>query len=121
MLYQAWRPGGRAAGRLKPEWLRSRIREMGGALREKRGGARKPDGARGARRPNDPHANIREMGGAPRNPAPGNHFLAWIVKLSGCHRTGAFGEHKYRRVPTPLRSNFPFSDRTTQDDNRTMP
>ena len=26
---------------------------------------------------------IREMGGAPRNLAPRNHFLAWIVKPSG--------------------------------------
>ena len=25
--------------------------------------------------------------GAPRNPAPRNHLLAWIVKLSGCHCT----------------------------------
>ena len=23
---------------------------------------------------------VREMGGAPRNPAPRNHFLVWIVK-----------------------------------------
>ena len=28
-------------------------------------------------------AGLREMGGAPRNPAPGNHFLVWIVKPSG--------------------------------------
>ena len=35
---------------------------------------------------------IREMGGAPRNPAPRNHFLVWIVKPSGCHCTDAFGE-----------------------------
>ena len=27
------------------------------------------------------------MGGAPRNPAPRNHFLVWIVKPSGCHCT----------------------------------
>ena len=27
------------------------------------------------------------MGGAPRNPAPASHFLAWIVKPSGCHGT----------------------------------
>ena len=33
----------------------------------------------------------REMGGAPRNPAPGNHFLARIVKSSGCHCADAFG------------------------------
>ena len=25
------------------------------------------------------------MGGAPRNPAPRNHFMVWIVKPSGCH------------------------------------
>ena len=31
--------------------------------------------------------SLREMGGAPRNPAPGNHFLAWIVQPSGCHCT----------------------------------
>ena len=27
---------------------------------------------------------VREMGGAPRNLAPRNHFLVWIVKPSGC-------------------------------------
>ena len=32
-----------------------------------------------------PH--MREIRGAPRNPAPGNHFLVRIVKLSGCHCT----------------------------------
>ena len=53
---------------------------------------------------------IREMGGAPRNPAPRNHFLVWIVKPSGCHCTEALGGKKYRRVPTPLRSTYPFSD-----------
>ena len=31
--------------------------------------------------------SIREMGGAPRNPAPSNHFLVWMVKPSGCHCT----------------------------------
>ena len=34
--------------------------------------------------------SLREMGGAPRNLAPGNHFLVWIVKPSGCHCTDAF-------------------------------
>ena len=29
----------------------------------------------------------REVGGAPKNLAPRNHFLAWIVKPSGCHCT----------------------------------
>ena len=44
------------------------------------------------------------MGGAPRNPAPRNHFLVWLVKPSGCHCTDASaGGNKYRRVPTPLR------------------
>ena len=28
---------------------------------------------------------LRDMGGAPRNPAPRNHFLVWIVKSPGCH------------------------------------
>ena len=51
------------------------------------------------------------MGGSPRNPAPRNHLLAWIVKPSGCHCTDAFGGKRYRRVPTPLRSTSPFSDR----------
>ena len=37
---------------------------------------------------------VREVGGAPRNPAPRNHFLVWIVKPSGCHCTDAFGEKK---------------------------
>ena len=35
--------------------------------------------------------SVREMGGAPRNPAPGNLCLVWIVKPSGCHCTYAFG------------------------------
>ena len=30
---------------------------------------------------------IREMGGAPRNLAPRNNLLVWIVKPSGCHCT----------------------------------
>ena len=30
---------------------------------------------------------LREMGGAPRNLAPRSHFLARIVKPSGCHCT----------------------------------
>ena len=50
------------------------------------------------------------MGGAPRNPAPTNHLLVWIVKPSGCHCTDDFGGNKYRRVPTPLRSTSPFSE-----------
>ena len=42
---------------------------------------------------NSSHSNnsknkIREVGGAPRNPAPRNSFLVWIVKPSGCHCTG---------------------------------
>ena len=37
---------------------------------------------------------LREMGGAPRNPAPRNHLLVWIVKPSGCHCTDAFGGGK---------------------------
>ena len=53
---------------------------------------------------------IREMGAAPRNPAPGNHFLVWIVKPSGCHCADASGGKECRRVPTPLRSTPPFSD-----------
>ena len=28
---------------------------------------------------------IRDMGGAPRNPAPRNNYLVWIVQPSGCH------------------------------------
>ena len=31
--------------------------------------------------------SAREMGGAPRNLAPRNHLLMWIVKQSGCHCT----------------------------------
>ena len=58
---------------------------------------------------------IREMGGAPRNPAPRNHFFVRIVKPAGCHCTDAFGEKKYRRVPTPLRSTSPFSDGSARD------
>ena len=46
----------------------------------------------------------REMGGAPRNPAPRNHFLVWIVKSPGCHCRDALGGKEYRRVPTPLRA-----------------
>ena len=55
---------------------------------------------------------LREMGGAQRNLAPRNHFLVWIVKTSGCHRTDkhltsrAFTEDQtiWYRVPTPPRS-----------------
>ena len=36
---------------------------------------------------------LREMGGAPRNPAPRNHLLMWIVKTSGCHCTNAFSKN----------------------------
>ena len=54
--------------------------------------------------------DLREMGGAPRNPAPRNRLLVWIVKPPGCRCTDAFGVEKYRRVPTPLRSTSPFSD-----------
>ena len=61
---------------------------------------------------------IREMGGAPRNPAPRNHFLVWIVKPSGWHCTDGhltsrvFTEESKisYRVPTPLRSTSPFSE-----------
>ena len=49
------------------------------------------------------------MGGALGNPAPRNHFLAWIVKPSGCHCTDG---HLTSRVPTPLTSTSPFSDQT---------
>ena len=38
------------------------------------------------------------MGGAPRNPAPRNHFLVCIVKLSGCHCTDAFDGNKQNIV-----------------------
>ena len=54
--------------------------------------------------------HVREMGGAPRNPAPRNHFLVWIVKPSGCHCADAFDGKAYRRVPLPLRSPSPFSE-----------
>ena len=54
--------------------------------------------------------NNTNMGCAPRNPAPRKRFLAWIVTPSGCHCADAFGGTRYRRVPTPLRSTFPFSD-----------
>ena len=54
-------------------------------------------------------APLREMGGAPRNPAPTNHFLVWIVKPSGWRCADALGGKAYRRVPTPPRSTFPFS------------
>ena len=54
---------------------------------------------------------LREMGGAPRNPAARNHILVRIVKPSGCHCTDAFGGQTHRRVPTPLRSTSPFSER----------
>ena len=40
---------------------------------------------------------LREMGGAPRNPAPRDHFLVWIVKRSGCHCTDG---HSTSRVFT---------------------
>ena len=59
-------------------------------------------------------SELREMGGAPRNPAPRNHFLVWIVKPSGCNCTDAPGGKTYRRVPTPLSSTSPFSDEWMQ-------
>ena len=34
---------------------------------------------------------LREMGGAPRNPAPRNHLLVWIVKPSGGQCRDALG------------------------------
>ena len=40
---------------------------------------------------------LREMGGAPRNRAPRNDFLVWIVKTSGCHSTDG---HLTSRVVT---------------------
>ena len=52
---------------------------------------------------------VREMGGAPRN-----NSWAWMVKPSGCHCTDASGGKTYRRVPTPLRSTFPSSDRDSR-------
>ena len=52
---------------------------------------------------------MREVGGAPRNPAPRNHSLVWIVKPSGYPLQNAFGGKTYRRVPIPLRSTSPFS------------
>ena len=57
------------------------------------------------------------MAGAPSNSAPRSHFLARIVKPSGCHCTDGhltsrvFAEDQNnRRVPTPLRSTSPFSE-----------
>ena len=65
-------------------------------------------------------ANIRQMGGAPRNPAPGNHLLVWILKPSGCHCTGPIGGETYRRVPTPLRSaSLPLRKGTTHRKRKT--
>ena len=59
------------------------------------------------------------MGCAPRNPAPRNHLLVWIVKPEGCH---CMDGHLTSRVLTedqqisqsadPLRSTSPFSDKT---------
>ena len=63
-------------------------------------------------------SELREMGGAPRNPAPRNHCLAWIVKPPGCHCTDALGGNKYRRVPTPLGSTSPFSDECRQETHQ---
>ena len=42
------------------------------------------------------------MGGAPRNPAPRNHLLMWIVKTSGCHCTDAFGGKEIVECPALL-------------------
>ena len=53
---------------------------------------------------------IGEMGGAPRNPAPRNHLLVWIVKPSGCHCTDAFGGTNIVECRPPLWSTFPFSN-----------
>ena len=45
--------------------------------------------------PGHPFHSIREMKGAPRDPAPRNYFLVWIVKPSGCR-------HLTSGVSTPL-------------------
>ena len=64
------------------------------------------------------------MGGVPRNPAPRNHFLAWIVRPSGCHPlhrlaldTQSFhsGLTNIVECRPPLRSASPFSDRRPQE------
>ena len=44
-----------------------------------------------AQAPRGDFSSIRERGSAPRNPAPRNHFLVWIVQPSGCQCTDAFG------------------------------
>ena len=48
------------------------------------------------------------MGGAPRNPAPRNHLLVWIVKPSGCHCTDAFDGKNVVECP-PLLGALPLS------------
>ena len=53
----------------------------------------------------------RETEGAPRNPAPRNHFLVWIVQSPGCHCTDAFGGKQYRQC-RPLLAALPPSLRT---------
>ena len=50
----------------------------------------------------------REMGSAPRNPAPRNHFWAWIVRPSGCHCTDAFGGTNISQSADPSWEHLPF-------------
>ena len=60
-----------------------------------------------------PLGSVREMGGAPRNPAPGNHLLAWIVKPSGCHCTDASGGREYVVECRPLLGALPLLSEPT--------
>ena len=53
--------------------------------------------------------SVREMGGAPRNPAPRNHFLVWIVKPSGWNCTDALGGEKTIVEGRPLLGTLPLS------------
>ena len=63
------------------------------------------------------HSNrLREIGGAPRNPAPMNHLLVWIVKPSGCDCTDVLGGNKSVKC-RPLLGALPLSLNLYNDNN----
>ena len=55
---------------------------------------------------------VREMGGAPRNPALRNQFVGVDCQANRLPLHRCFRWRAYLRVPTPLRSSSPFSERS---------
>ena len=75
--------------------------ELGVGRLQDRVEGRQPGGARRSPRAAARDAFRGEIGGAPRNPAPRNHFLVWIVKSPGCHCTDALGGEECRKSAQP--------------------